>query len=152
MDSDNKDTKHSEIAVFLNRNITPYPTEIGSVNFDLVPVEKQKDVMVNVAKLHARQEYDRIMEVVKVLQKQADQIKRRLELTDMVHSAKYDFQITNGSIYWLVYDNRHKFTRLCILGPEDWFTGKPIEYEYVCRIKWLGDYSWIEVDESGNAI
>ncbi len=114
---------------FINRNITPYATEAGSVKFDLIPVEKQKDVMVNVARMHAEQEYNRILELVAVLQKQAAQIKRRLDLTDMVHSAKYDFQIYHGQLYWLLFDSKIKGTRLTLNGPNDWSTGVPEHYE-----------------------
>ena len=62
---------------FFNRNITPYATEAGGPKFDLVPVTKQKDIMLNNARHFAQQEYNRIMELVTVLQKQADDIKRR---------------------------------------------------------------------------
>ena len=131
---------------FFNRNVSPYPTEIGSPKFDLVPVTKQKDVMVNVARLHAKQEYNRIMELVEVLQRQAAEIETRLDLTDQVHTAKYEFQLTHGNIYWLLYDRDKNCTRLSIQGPDDWST-RPPHYEYITRIKWLGDYTWIEVEE-----
>ena len=84
-------TSSGSLIHFFNRNVTPYATESSGPKFDLVPVEKHKDIMLNVARLHAKQEYDRIMELVEVLQKQAEQIKHRLDLTDMVHAAKYDF-------------------------------------------------------------
>lgn len=131
---------------FFNKNATPYPTSTLSPKFDLIPVEKQKDVMVNVARMHAEQEYNRIMQLVLVLQQQADQIKRRLQITDMVHAAKYDFQIAHGNVYWLLNDTRKNCTRLSIHGPDDWSTGKPAEYEYICQVKWLGDYTWVEVE------
>lgn len=133
---------------FFNRNITPYATENSGPKFDLVPVTKQKDHMINVARLHAQQEYDRIMELVAVLQRQAEAIKRRLDITDAIHAAKYDFQISHGQSYWLVYDTRHNCTRLCMQGPLDWFCGKPLEYNYITRVRWLGDYSWMEVEEN----
>ena len=132
---------------FFNRNVTPYPTEVGAPSFDLVPVTKQKDIMLNVARLHAKQEYNRIMELVAVLQKQAAEIQKRLDITDMVNAAKYDFQTYHNQIYWLVYDHRKKFTRLVSTGPNDWSTGAPEDYEYITRVKWLGDYTWIEVDD-----
>jgi hypothetical protein len=137
---------------FFNKNAIAYPTDIGAPKFDLIPIEKQKDIMVNVARLHAQQEYQRIMDLVTVLQKQANQIKRRLEITDAVHAAKYQFQIAHGHIYWLLYDNKHGCTRLCMLGPKGWTTAPPLEYEYITRVKWLGDYSWIEVDAQGQGI
>lgn len=140
-------TSTGSLVHFFNRNITPYATESSGPKFDLVPVEKHKDIMLNVARLHAKQEYDRIMELVTVLQKQAEQIKHRLDLTDMVHAAKYDFQLSNGNVYWLLFDTRKQFTRLSITGPNDWSTGKPVDYEYICKVKWLGDHTWIEVED-----
>jgi prefoldin subunit 5 len=101
--------------------------------------------MVNAARMHAQQEYDRIMQLVSVLQQQADDIRRRLDITDMVRAAKYEFQTYHGQIYWLVKDNRHDCTRLVHTGPADWSTGVPEGYEYICQVKWLGDYTWQEV-------
>lgn len=140
------------LVAFLNKNVTPYPTEVGGPAFDLIPIEKQKDIMVNVARMHGQQEYNRIMELVAVLQKQAASIKRRLEITDMVHTAKYDFQTYHGQIYWLCYDHRKEFSRLVHHGPTEWSSGPPDEWEYICRVKWLGDYTWVEVDEKGSPI
>lgn len=140
-------TTSGSLIHFFNRNVTPYATESSGPKFDLVPVEKHKDIMLNVARLHAKQEYDRIMELVNVLQKQAEQIKHRLDLTDMVHAAKYDFQLANGNTYWLLYDHRKQFTRLSISGPNDWSSSAPEEYEYLARVKWLGDHTWIEVED-----
>ncbi len=131
---------------FFNRNVTPYATESGSPKFDLVPVTKQKDIMLNVARLHAEQEYNRIMDLVKVLEKQAQQIKRRLEMTDAVHAAEYQFQVYHNQIYWLVFDTEKEKTILTKTGPEDWNTGVPESYSYLCAVKWLGDHTWIEID------
>lgn len=140
-------TATGSIIPFFNRNITPYATEAGGPKFDLVPVTKQKDIMLNVARMHAQQEYDRIMELVNVLQKQAESIKRRLDVTDMVHAAEYQFQIAHGNTYWLLYDTRKEITRLSINGPDDWSSSPPTEYNYICRVKWLGDHTWVEIED-----
>jgi hypothetical protein len=137
------------LVAFLNRNVTAYPTEVGAPAFDLVPVQRQKDIMLNVARIHGQQEYDRIMQLVQVLQRQAEGIRRRLEITDLVHAARYDFQIYHGQIYWLCWDVKKQYSRLVTLGPDDWSTGAPGHWQYVGRVKWLGDYSWIEVDSQG---
>jgi hypothetical protein len=122
-----------------------YPMEVGAPKFELVPVTKQKDIMVNAARLHAQQEYDRIMELVAVLQRQADEIKIRLDITDQVCAAKYDFQTYPGGKYWLYRNTRKGGTELSIMGPNDWSTGKPVDYEYIVQIQWLGDYTWLEM-------
>ena len=145
-------TSTGSLVEFFNRNVTPYPTEVGGPAFDLIPIEKQKDIMVNVARMHAQQEYDRIMALVAVLQQQAESVKRRLEITDWVHAAKYDFQIYHGQCYWLLRERDSNRTRLIQTGPEDWTTGVPGDWEYICRVKWLGDYTWVEVDTNGNHV
>jgi hypothetical protein len=106
--------------------------------------------MVNAARMYAQQEYDRIMALVTVLQQQAEDIQRRLDITDMVRAAKYDFQTYHGQVYWLVEDVRHDCTRLVHTGPDDWNTGKPDAYKYICQVQWLGDYTWQEVMSPSN--
>ena len=139
-------TTGNVLVPFINRSAVPYATESSGPKFDLVPVEKQKDIMLNVARMHAQQEYDRIMELVSVLERQAAQIKRRLEITDAVHAAEYQFQIAHGKNYWLVYDTRKNINRLCMRGPEGWSSGSPEDYQYIAQVQWLGDHSWIEVN------
>jgi hypothetical protein len=139
-------TTGNVLVPFINRSAVPYATESSGPKFDLVPVEKQKDIMLNVARMHAQQEYDRIMELVSVLERQAAQIKRRLEITDAVHAAEYQFQIAHGNTYWLVYDSRKNINRLCMRGPEGWSSGSPEDYQYIAQVQWLGDHSWIEVN------
>ena len=141
-----------ELIEFFNRNVSPYPVSVGGPSFDLIPIEKQKDIMVNVARMHGHQEYNRIMELVKVLQRQADDVRRRLDITDLVHAAKYSFQIYHGQCYWLAFDRWKGGTILVQTGPDEWTTEKPDYYEYICRVKWLGDYTWIEVDLNGESV
>ena len=134
------------LVAFFNRNITPYATSTLGPAFDLVPVEKQKDLMINHARMYAQQEYDRIMELVSVLQKQAQDIRRRLEVTDMVHAAEYQFQVVMGNCYWLVWHRRFEKTLLVMTGPTEWNTGTPEDYEYLTQVKYMGDHTWLEID------
>jgi hypothetical protein len=140
------------LVAFFNKNVTPYPTDVGAPSFDLIPVSKQKDIMINHARMYAQQEYNRIMELVEVLQKQAASIKRRLDVTDMVHAAEYQFQIVMGQCYWLAWDTRKQRMLLVTLGPNDWSTGAPDNYDYQMCVKYMGDHTWLEVDEQGNIV
>jgi len=130
---------------FFNRNITPYATSTLGPKFDLIPVERQKDLMINHARMYAQQEYDRIMELISVLQKQADDIRRRLEVADAVHAAEYQFQVVMGNLYWLVWETRKQKTLLVMTGPADWNTGAPDSYEYLMQVKYMGDHTWMEI-------
>ena len=132
---------------FFNRNVSTYATEAGGPKFDLIPVERQKDLMVNHARMYAQQEYNRIMELVTVLQRQAEGIKRRLDITDMVHAAEYQFQVVMGHVYWLAVDHRRSKMLLSQTGPADWSTGAPEDYEYISQVKYMGDHTWLEIEE-----
>jgi len=134
------------IIPFFNRNVTPYATEAGGPKFDLIPVEKQKDIMINHARMYAQQEYDRIMELVAVLENQAQQIKRRLDVTDAVHAAEYQFQVVMGQCYWLVWDTRKEKMLLVLTGPNDWSSSPPDWYEYQTQVKYMGDHTWLEIE------
>jgi len=136
----------NNIVHFFNRNVTPYATESSGPQFDLIPVTKQKDIMINHARIYAQQEYDRIMELVTVLQKQADDIKRRLDVTDMVYNAEYQFQIVLGQCYWLAFDSRKQKTILTSHGPYDWSSSKPRHYDYITQVKYMGDHTWMEIE------
>ena len=127
-------------------NSIAYPMEVSAPKFELVPVVSHKDLMVNAARMHAQQEYDRIMSLVAVLQAQADDIRRRLELTDRVAAARYNMVLYPGGRYWLVHDQRRGDTLLTPLGPEEWSTGAPTHYEYLAHIEWLGDNTWREIN------
>ena len=138
-------TSTGSLIPFLNRNVTPYSTEAGGPKFDMIPVEKQKDLMINHARMFAQQEYDRIMELVAVLENQAQQIRRRLEVTDAVHGAVYEFQPVMGKEYWLAWDKRKQYTLLTQNGPDDWSSGPPEDYEYITQVKYMGDHTWLEI-------
>jgi hypothetical protein len=134
------------VVPFFNRNVSEYPTEAGGPKFDLIPVTKQKDIMINHARMYAQQEYDRIMELVAVLQKQAEGIKRRLDVTDAVHAAVYQFQPVMGNYYWLVWDQRKEHILLTQHGPTDWSSGPPEDYVYQTQVKYMGDHTWLEIE------
>ena len=131
---------------FFNRNVTPYATSTLGPKFDLVPVESQKDLMINHARMYAQQEYNRIMELVSVLQKQADDIRRRLDVTDAVHAAVYQFSPVMGNVYWLAWDRRKEHTILTPHGPNDWASSAPEDYEYQAQVRYMGDHTWLEVN------
>jgi hypothetical protein len=65
----------------------------------------------------------------------------------IINAAKYEFQVHNGETYWLAHDLNKGGTLLTRHGPDDWACGAPKHYDYICQVKWLGDYTWIEVEK-----
>ena len=136
-------------------NHIEYPMEIGGQKFEVVDITEEKDKMLSIATMQAQQEYDRIMELVVVLKKQADDIKRRMNTTRLIHSAKFAFKVVPGKKYWLIEETRFvgdKIIILSSLGPDDWSCGAPVSYRYITEVLCLGDFTWQEVykDPSSN--
>lgn len=145
-------TSTGQLIEFFNKNIMEYPTDVGSAKFELIPVKKQKDLILNTARLSAQQEYNRILSLVNLLQQQANDLKRRLDITDLVYNADFKFKIYPGTIYYLVNDMQKNKTLLLQLGHDNWSNGKPDHYTYIASVKCLGDFTWIEVDKEGNPL
>jgi hypothetical protein len=132
-------------------NHIEYPMEIGGQKFEPIKIEQEKDLMLSVAKINAQQEYDRIMESAAVLKKQAEDLMKRVKLTELIHEAKFSFKPVPGKNYWLFKYHGSKFTPehygLTPMGPEDWSTGSPEGYEYIAQVHCLGDQTWQEVKD-----
>jgi len=123
-----------------------YPMEIGAPRFAPIDVLKQKDIMINAARANAEKEYNRIMENVRVLEKQARDLIRRLEITEMVHGARYGFNPAINKKYWLFREKEKGYIGLTPIGPGEWILGStPASYEYIAHVKFLGDQTWEEV-------
>lgn len=126
--------------------------EVGAPRFAPIDVLKEKDIMINAARANAQKEYDRIMESVRVLQKQAQALIRRLEITELVHTAIYGFRPAVNRTYWLFRDKEKAYIGLTPLGPDDWHMGcTPVSYEYIAHVKFLGDSTWEEVYDNSKS-
>lgn len=132
----------------MRRSSLPYPMELGSPSFFPVPVEKEKDIILNVGKIHAKQEYDRIMEQVEVLKKQADALMNRMAVSELMHNCHYMFKPIHGKTYYVYYDEYKKMNWLSLNHPKSW-SALGEHHKYVMTVKLMGDSTWEEVIDDG---
>ena len=52
-----------------------------------------------------------------------------------------------GNTYWLVLDTRKEKMLLVHNGPDDWSTSAPSDYNYQAQVKYMGDHTWLELNE-----
>lgn len=138
---------NGEIIAFINHNVSEYPVTVGSVNFTPVVVEKEKDISLNIAKQHAKEEYDRIMEMVHILEEQAKQLMSRLDATDLVHKTICTFIPKHGKEYHIYFNEYHQRNQMGMIGPKDWNTGIPDHLKFAASVRKKGDSTWEYVDE-----
>ncbi len=140
--------------VVLHPSVMPYPTNIGAPKFEPLPIQSIKDKAKNIARYHANEkleelneQYQLVLKQAELIQKQAQKILARLEITDKILEAEYHFVTVPYKVYYLVWDKRKEFYRLVSLGPNDWSTGTPTDWEYQYGVRLLGDGTWEIVDE-----
>ena len=131
---------------FFNRNVSEYPTEQGAF-FAPVLVEKEKDVSLNIAKQHAKEEYDRIMEMVRILEEQAKQLVSRLDATEVVHKTTFSFTPVHGRIYHIYHNEYNQRNEMGMIGPKEWCAGPGEHLKFIASVRKKGDSTWEYIDE-----
>jgi hypothetical protein len=132
----------------------PYPTNLGAPKFEPVPVADIKDRARNVARYHANEKLDELNEQYQLVLKQAEMIRKqaeavvdRINLTDAVLAAEYQFVPVAYKTYYLVYDSYHKINRLVMNGQNEWATGAPDHWDYMASLRLLGDGTWERIKD-----
>jgi len=123
-----------------------YPMEVGAPAFAPIDVKHEKDVIHNAGKLHAKEQYDRIMEQVAVLKKQADSLMNRMAVSDIMRKCMYGFKPVHGKTYFVYYDEFKEEYVLSLNNPK-WNNAWPDYIKYHMTVRLLGDSTWEEVIE-----
>lgn len=133
---------------FINHNVSEYPTSIGAPNFTPVVVEEQKDISLNIAKQHAKEEYDRIMQMVRILEDQAKALVSRLDATELMHKTFYMLTPVHNRHYHIYFNTYHNRNELSMIGHREWCSGNPPGHmQYIATVFKKGDSTWEYVDE-----
>ena len=136
-----------QLVAFINRSSSEYPVEVGAAFFAPVKVQEQKDLDLNVAKEHAKEEYNRIMEMVAILQEQAKQLASRLDATELVHAAEYGIKTIHSKAYHIYFNSYKDKNILTPIGPTEWCAGPGEHLTYVASVRKKGDSTWEYIDE-----
>ena len=122
-----------------------YPMEVGAPVFAPVAVMEEKDRSLNVAKLHAKQEYERIMDQVNVLKEQAESLMRRLDVTHIVHATECGFNPLFARTYYIYNNTYQQKNQMMMMSPDGWSSGVPDHLQFIVAVRKKGDSTWEEV-------
>jgi hypothetical protein len=77
---------------------------------------------------------------MRILAKQANDIKKRVEVSEKIYHSRINFEPVINHIYYL-YEKENHDTVLSMIGPKEW--GKTIPYKkYLATVKLLSDHTW----------
>lgn len=126
-----------------------YAVEKGSTSFSPTKEGAIKSRAFKVMDEQIGMQMDNILEQIKVLARQAEDLKKRREVSELIYRAKMSFEPLVGDIYFLY--NTTKGHVLSLLSPEEFGEKKLKEqkYSFEAKAKLLADCTW-EILERNN--
>lgn len=130
-----------------NPGIIQFPHHIGS--FVIKPEDKGR--IKGNAMAAMKEQTDRQMaglyEQMQLLMRQANDIKKRVEVSEKIYLANINFEPVINHIYFL-YRRKDKSTLLSMISPEEW--GRELPYEnFIAKVRLLADHTWEIVESIG---
>jgi len=125
-------------------SVLPYASAVGSV-----PIRPTKEGMIKHKALTAMEEQtnmqlDQIRQQIELLARQAQEIRKRKELSMMIYEASIRFKPQIGHIYHL-YENKDGSHMLSLVAPHEWGGAGPFK-QFIATVKLLADHTWIELE------
>ncbi len=127
-------------------SVLPYAYSVSGVA--IVPTQqgvikhKALQAMAEQTDMHL----DQIRKQIELLAVQANQIKRRKELSMTIYGASINFVPQIGQTYHLYKKHNDTYT-LSLVAPIEWGGGAGPHKEFMGSVKLLADHTWTEVDD-----
>ena len=117
----------------------PYAHHAGSAL--IKPEDKGKIKGRAVAAMHeqSQTQLEKIYEQLKVLVKQAEDVKSRVDISERIYEAEMKFEPIIGNDYHL-YEKEDGSQVLSVISPKEW--GKTLPHKHVASVKLLSDHTW----------
>jgi len=109
---------------------------------DIVPISTSRGYGLITMEHHANRQIDSLKKQAALLVEQATEIRNRMELAQLISTARYSFKPIMLKEYYL-YERSGKYI-LTLIAPEEW-DGKIPYGECVARVRQLGDSTWEEI-------
>jgi hypothetical protein len=127
-------------------SVLPYASSLGSV-----AIRPTNEGVIKYKALAAMEEQtqmhlDQIREQIELLARQAQEIRKRKELSWMIYESRLSFQPQIGHTYHL-YEKKDGTHILSLVAPNEWGGAGPFK-AFVSSVKLLADHTWIEVSAS----
>jgi hypothetical protein len=88
---------------------------------------------------------DQIKQQIELLAKQAQEIRKRKELSLMIYEAKLGFKPQIGHTYHL-YEKNDGNHMLSLVSPVEWGGHGPFK-QFISSVRLLADHTWVEISE-----
>lgn len=128
-----------------NPGTLSYPHNIGSIVVKPEDEGKLKSRALSAMREQTNRQLLQIQKQVELLASQANELRRRVEISEKIYLADLTFEPFIGHIYHL-YKKEDNY-KLMLIGPNEWGRSKRNELEYVSSVKLLSDHTWEITEE-----
>ncbi len=125
-------------------SVLPYASSVGSVAIKPTEEGMIKHKALLAMEQQTDMQLDQIRQQIELLAKQAQELRKRKELSLMVYDAKLSFQPVIGQTYFL-YEKKDNSHMLSLISPVEWGGSGPFK-QFVSAVKLLADHTWMEVE------
>lgn len=149
--SKKKEENHNPIdadKISENPHNLPYAHHVGSAIIKPEDEGLLKSRALSAMEEQTGMQMKQIYEQIELLAKQAEAIKKRREISEMVYAAKMSFEPLISHIYHL-YRNKKEEHILSMVAPSEW--GRKSPYTFIATLKLLADHTW-EILEEGEGL
>ena len=128
-----------------NPGLLAYPHTIGSIVIKPEDGGKLKTRALSAMHEQTNKQLQQIQKQAELLAAQAQELRKRVEVSEKIYQAELSFEPFVGNIYFL-YKIRESF-KLLLIGPNEWGRSKRSYMEYISTVKLLSDHTWEIVNE-----
>lgn len=126
-------------------SVLPYASSVGSVAIRPTKEGVIKHKALSAMEEQTNMQLDQIRQQIELLARQAQEIRKRKELSMMIYEAKLNFKPQIGQIYHL-YEKRDGTHLLSLVAPQEWGGSGPFK-QFVSTVRLLADHTWVELNE-----
>ena len=125
-------------------SVLPYASSAGSVAIRPTKEGVIKHKALSAMEDQTNMQLNQIKEQIELLARQAQEIRKRKELSLMIYEAKITFKPQIGQVYH-VYEKTDGSHVLSLVAPSEWGGGSGPFAGFVATVKLLADHTWVEV-------
>lgn len=123
-----------------NPGLLPYAHTIGSAVIRPEDKGKIKGRAVAAMRQQTEKQMSQLYRQMQLLAEQANEIKRRVEVSERIYSASMGFEPLVGHTYYL-YERNDGTDLLSMVAPEEW--GRSVNFKrFIAKVTLLADHTW----------
>ncbi len=140
VDLDHIDLEKLSEKVSENPGVIPFAHSVGGAVIKPEDKGKIKSKAMAAMREQTNHQMNQIYEQMQTLVNQAQQLKKRVEISERIYQGQMNFDPVIGEVYFL-YDKDGESDLLSMISPEEW--GKQFPFKkFIAKVRLLSDHTW----------